>query len=62
MAMPTLLSKVKCSCAVPRERDEVIIWYPRTYKAIKTTCLNCGKLIRITSAQCSSYLKREAVR
>jgi len=61
MAMHPLITKVKCQCSKPREHDEIITWHPRTYKCIKTTCLNCGKLIRITSAQCSSYLQREEV-
>lgn len=59
MAMPGLIFKVKCHCTKPEEYDEVIAWYPKTFKCVKTVCLKCHKLVRITSGHCSSYLKRK---
>jgi hypothetical protein len=53
-----MLHKVKCQCAVPREYDEIIIWEPKTFKCVKTTCLKCHKIIRIISGHCGNYLER----
>jgi len=47
----------KCKCSHPIEVDEFVPWSAK-YKIIKTTCKNCGRLIRWVSGGNRYYYMR----